>query len=325
MIKPLVSLIVPVYNVSRYLDACIKSLVEQSYSHIEIILIDDGSTDNSGQRCDKWADLDARIRVYHQINKGPAATRNEGVRLAEGEYILFVDSDDSLTENTVEKSVRLAVEQGSDIVCFDVSTDLDGALIDRSHLIAKPFPTILLSSGVDCLKYIYEGHIANYSWQFMYKKNLLHTSKVIFPENVHILEDAVFLNRVLPKANNVVYCAESLYNYHLRDNSLTRSKSFDKAEQGCLAIGEIERTSKRLGLYQKFCLHGIDLYIFIYNLAGDDCNPKTAKLIKFIRSNILRLAKYPVFTHLSFKRKIQISLIALHLYDFVVHMNFRFC
>ena len=95
---PIISIIVPVFNVGKYLEKCIASIVGQTYTNLEIILIDDGSTDNSSQICDAWAERDSRIRVIHQKNSGVAAVRNKGLQAATGEYIGFVDSDDWITD-----------------------------------------------------------------------------------------------------------------------------------------------------------------------------------------------------------------------------------
>lgn len=94
MTVPLVSIIVPVYNVERYIDKCINSILEQTYPHIELLLIDDGSPDKSGAICDRYAQKDNRVRVFHKQNAGVSAARNTGINHAKGEFITFVDSDD---------------------------------------------------------------------------------------------------------------------------------------------------------------------------------------------------------------------------------------
>ena len=99
--KPLVSIIVPVYNVEKYLQACLESLACQTYPELEIILIDDGSTDSSGKMCDEFAQKDPRFKVVHQANGGLSNARNHGIQLAQGDYLTFVDSDDTVTNDYV--------------------------------------------------------------------------------------------------------------------------------------------------------------------------------------------------------------------------------
>ena len=105
--EKLISVIVPVFNVENFIDVCISSLIKQSYSNIEIILVDDGSTDESGLHCDKWAEVDKRIKVFHQDNGGLSAARNTGLNHASGDYICFVDSDDFVMEDYVKGAMKL--------------------------------------------------------------------------------------------------------------------------------------------------------------------------------------------------------------------------
>lgn len=119
MIEGLVTIVVPVYNVERYLDRCLKSITEQTYRNLEILLIDDKSPDKSSEKCDKWAEDDRRIRVIHKsTNEGLGEARNTGIDNARGEYICFFDSDDYIEKNTIEVTYRIAKEACADIVHF---------------------------------------------------------------------------------------------------------------------------------------------------------------------------------------------------------------
>ncbi len=117
--NPLISVIVPVYNVEKYLDRCVESIVTQTYKNLEIILVDDGSRDNSGIICDNWAKKDSRIKVYHKQNSGAGDTRNYGVEKAIGKYIAFVDSDDVIAENYFEVLYNNLLQNSADISCCD--------------------------------------------------------------------------------------------------------------------------------------------------------------------------------------------------------------
>ena len=112
----LISVIIPVYNVELYLESCIQSICKQSYKNLEIILSDDGSTDHSGKICDKYASLDPRIKVIHKENGGLSDARNAGIEVASGQYFMFVDSDDTISKNTIEKMYFLAIEYQCEIV-----------------------------------------------------------------------------------------------------------------------------------------------------------------------------------------------------------------
>ena len=115
----LVSIIVPVYNVEPYIETCIQSLIRQTMGNIEVILVDDGSTDRSGELCDQYAEADERIRVIHKQNGGLSSARNAGISAAKGEYLLFVDSDDYVSASLVEKTVSCAEQNQADVVVFD--------------------------------------------------------------------------------------------------------------------------------------------------------------------------------------------------------------
>lgn len=114
----LASVVVPVYNVEKYLDRCVKSIVNQSYRNLEIILVDDGSTDSCPEKCDEWAKKDRRIKVAHKKNAGLGMARNTGIENVTGDYIFFVDSDDYIALDTVEECCRLAKKENADIVSY---------------------------------------------------------------------------------------------------------------------------------------------------------------------------------------------------------------
>ena len=131
---PTISVIIPVYKVERYLDACVASVVGQTYPDLEIILVDDGSPDNCPALCDAWAAKDTRIRVIHRSNGGLSAARNSGLDVCTGDYIAFVDSDDRLGPETLERALRAQQRSGADLVLFHYlcTDENDQPLPDRT-------------------------------------------------------------------------------------------------------------------------------------------------------------------------------------------------
>ena len=128
----LVSVVVPVYNVEKFLDRCLKSIVEQTYKNLEIILVDDGSTDTCSSICDDWAKKDKRISVIHKLNQGLGYARNTGIEAATGRYILFVDSDDYIHSELTEKCVVSLKETKADLVMFGrFNVDCDGNAVEK--------------------------------------------------------------------------------------------------------------------------------------------------------------------------------------------------
>ena len=128
-----VSVVLPIYGVEKYLDRCVTSIVNQTYSNLEIILVDDGSRDNCPQMCDAWAEKDSRIKVVHKANAGLGMARNTGIENATGEYICFFDSDDYVALDTIEKAYALAKKEASDLVIFGLSR------VDRNGTVVKTY------------------------------------------------------------------------------------------------------------------------------------------------------------------------------------------
>ena len=138
MNKVKVSVVVPVYKVEKYLERCVNSIIKQSLSELEIILVDDGSPDNCGIMCDSFADKDNRIKVVHKANGGLSSVRNAGLKIATGEYIGFVDSDDDIETDMYEKMYNAALKYKVDFVCAIIKELIVTVLISTKHLILIP-------------------------------------------------------------------------------------------------------------------------------------------------------------------------------------------
>ena len=154
--NPLVSIVVPIYNTEDCLDQCIESIVDQSYKRIEILLIDDGSTDNSYDICEKWQKNDNRIKLFRKENEGISITRNFGTSKSSGDYVLYIDSDDWISSKLVETAVDYAVNKSADIVLFRfVSVKIDGTI---RHQSAPPLEKEL--TPTECFELLLIGRVA---------------------------------------------------------------------------------------------------------------------------------------------------------------------
>ena len=215
---PLVSVIVPVYNVEDYLEQCLKSICGQTLPGIEIIIIDDGSTDSSGPICDAFAADDSRIKVIHKKNEGLAAARNDGIALARAEYIMFVDSDDWVEPEFCELPYRIAEENDADLVVFGIR---------RINRRGKPasqstFPVEGIISKEDILVK-YWSSVDTAAWNKLYRRYLFEG--IWYPEG-HLSEDIAVTYRLIQKAENVFLLNRTLYNYRLsRPGSITGVRS----------------------------------------------------------------------------------------------------
>ena len=214
------SIIVPCYNVSDYIDECVASITSQTYSHIEIILIDDGSTDDTGEQCDSWAQHDNRITVIHQQNQGISASRNIGLNIASGDYILYVDSDDRIVPNLATQCMNLLQRESADMVFYGHN------VIDSRGNLIKAFP-IECISGEQMMPLILSNAVRSYPWQFICKKELYEN--IQFPKG-RKAEDLSTTYLLVDKTKKVAVLPDCLYDYRRHDTSIIGS-TLDDSQQ----------------------------------------------------------------------------------------------
>lgn len=213
----MVSIIVPVYNIIEYLPACVESLRKQTQQDIEIILVDDGSTDGSGQLCDSLAKEDMRIRVIHKENGGLSSSRNAGLIAATGDWVLFVDGDDYLVRDAAELLLDVVkLHQDADFVHF-LYQETDGSWQPEEQLPG----TTVLTDVPDFFQYLYDmGGVAASACTKLFRKELLDSLR--FKEGMRH-EDEELMTRLLPKCRKVVYTNLLLYGYVMRQGSIIHS------------------------------------------------------------------------------------------------------
>lgn len=214
----LISVIVPIYNVEKYISRCIETIINQTYKNLEIILIDDGSTDRSGDICDEYANKDKRIRVIHKENEGPSDARNSGLSVATGEYISFIDSDDWIALNMYE-ILHAAIDTEKADLAFGVTQRSSG---NSSYNI--PDDSQIILAGNDILEsFIYpwhNPHILKSVWDKLYRRDIIGNIKFI-KGMVHG-EDAHFTLEILSKCKKCVFVGKTVYYYFdIREESIT--------------------------------------------------------------------------------------------------------
>lgn len=227
-----ISVIIPVYNSEKYINKCVESLINQSYKNLDIVLIDDGSTDSSGKICDEYAKQDLRIQVFHQKNGGPSKARNYGLKKAQGEYITFVDSDDWLVENAIEKCYEVIKTEDSDILIFNLDfkhkEDDDKKIFGskKRNMSQDEILNHLLAPAKynnKCLLAL-TGSVCK-----IYKKSIIGDK--IFPENIDYAEDMCFFYSLIWRAKKISYIPDILYMYVERKDSLSHNKRKDFPER----------------------------------------------------------------------------------------------
>lgn len=213
-----VSIIIPVFNIQSYVGECIDSCLSQTYSNFEIILIDDGSTDDSGIICDKYAKMDNRIKVIHQQNQGLSSARNNGVNSAQGEYVVFIDGDDAVYDCLLDTAVNTVESDDSDIVFFDFE-HWDGKKIISNTEDMDKFKS--LSTSEEFLELLLQHRLCEMVWCGIYKRNIIKNLK--FPIG-KINEDVYWKYRAIENAQKIKLINKKLYLYRVRGDSITHRK-----------------------------------------------------------------------------------------------------
>lgn len=216
---PLISVIVPVYRVEPYLRQCVDSILSQTHSHLEILLVDDGSPDGCPAICDGYARLDARVRVIHQENQGLSAARNTGLDIASGEFISFVDSDDWIEPDMIQTLLNGIREHDADIAsCMPIPEIEDG--IDIQFPLEAPTSALRLERRAALQELLRDRLLRNFSWSYLYRAEVFHGLR--FPIDKRF-EDIHTTYRAFMRARQVVALPVSKYHYRIRQGSITQT------------------------------------------------------------------------------------------------------
>ncbi len=241
----LISVIVPVYKVENYIHECVDSIIAQTYTNLEIILVDDGSPDNCSKICDEYAEKDSRVKVIHQENGGLSAARNAGLDIATGDYIGYVDSDDYIELNMYEELYEAIKEYNSDLsICGVKKFELENRLevYGNKSLTKNEFLKELLSENV-------KSYVCNK----LYKKSLF--DNIRFPEG-ELFEDLKIMHLIAEKTTVVGFIDKTFYNYRIRQNSITADN------KGIRANDYLSATHSRTEKYR-------DTDLYEYALVGE--------------------------------------------------------
>lgn len=244
---PQISIIIPVYNAEKYIKKCIDSILEQTLRNIEIILVNDGSTDKSEEICRAYEQKDNRIKVISQDNKGVSAARNCGISIAKGDFITFVDSDDTIEKDMCRQLYNAAIENKCDIAMCECK------VIDNSNTIDNNIECSKIYAKEDACKlffYDISPFSPNYAGGKIIKRNILNTVK--FKEDIFLMEDALFTMEIILNCKNSIVCIDKpLYNYLQRPGSA--SHSFNKNRiTSFYALEELMQIARRINsIYEK--------------------------------------------------------------------------
>lgn len=319
----MVSVIVPVYKVEQYLEKCVNSIREQTYKNIEIILVDDGSPDKSGEICDNFSKEDSRIKVIHKKNGGLSDARNVGIKQASGEYLLFVDSDDWIHKDTVMKTVQSAEKNKADIVLFDFISIEEST--GRERRFTMPFPEEKVISVKDIPELICKSCSA---CNKLFRKKFWEDSGIYFPVGKHY-EDLGTIPKLLGIAEKVIYKKEVYYYYLQRTGSIMHETNIQRNyEDRTAMVDNVLEFYNERGLFEKFYreleyLAFENAYfipskeIVMYNRRS----PYLRKFYEYVLSKFPKINKNPYINKLGNSDKILYRLLKYKVYGIMVLLS----
>lgn len=328
---PKVSVIVPVYNVETYLRSCVDSILTQTLRDLEVLLIDDGSTDSSGTICDFYAEKDSRVKTIHTGNAGAAAARNTGLSLATGEFIAFADSDDWVDPDMYATMVKAAEGRICDLVICDClkefgstrqiyTHDLPGGFYDRESMVSRYFPQLLMPDTME-----YPVTISN--WLLLIRRKLIEKHSLSFPEGIRFSEDLLFGSEVGYYAQSMVYLkGYAPYHYRQTPNSVTHTPYTSKWTILLQLYKEIEKSFKSKKAYDFSSQIDRCLLFFVYIAMGEirgsaSSNKKRIALMRDVleHPSVQKMMRHISIKslHISWKLKIITYLYRWHYYHII--------
>ncbi len=240
--EPLISLIISVYNIEQYISKCVESIIGQKEQNIEIILVDDGSTDDSKTIVDEYAKKDTRIKVIHKINGGLSSARNVGLNVASGEYIFFVDGDDFIANNAIEVLGEIIKNNDYDIICFNYYVSYE----DKD---VKTYSKPQYWNVSDNVKYVISSTSA---CSRVYKRDFLIKNKLFFKEGI-IYEDLALIPSFVIFTSKICFIDDFLYYYVIRENSIMHETEFKtNRDDKFIALETLNNTFIKNGLWDKY-------------------------------------------------------------------------
>lgn len=300
----LISVIVPIYNVEKYIRKCIDGIISQSYTNLEIILVDDGTPDNCGTICDEYASKDKRIKVIHKSNGGLSDARNVAIDVMRGKYVTFIDSDDYIGTDYIMCMYKALIETDSDLaICEYAYIYEDGKMINHPYNNKK---RLVFNQEQALYELLNSKKYSNSAWGKLYTSD--HFRNVRYPKG-RLYEDVPTTYKLFMQSSKIVFCADVQYYYLFRENAISKQK-FTPARMDAVIFAEdmVDDIVKKYPSLQKIGQCRLyDAYVSVCKLMKQDCK------IEILRKNIIikkkKISKNVFFFHGSgIKRKLQVIL-----------------
>ena len=278
----LISVIVPIYNVEEYLKKCIDSIINQTYTNIEIILVDDGSTDNCGTICDEYSQKDDRIKVIHKENGGLSDARNAGIEIATGKFLTFIDSDDFIEEGYIELLYNTIEEYDADLSIASHRVIYDKTIMDKSTN-----EEFCGDSKLILEKILYDDGVDLSAWGKLYKVELF--KEVRYPKD-RLFEDSATTYKLIDLSNKIAVCSKPVYNYVIREKSITNNTFSEKKLDLITSTKEMtDFIEEKYPDLKKACNRRL-MYSYLSTLtqlakSGDENKEAEQELLNYIKEN----------------------------------------
>ena len=264
---PLISIIIPVYKVEKYLDACVESVVSQTYSNLEIILIDDESPDRCGEMCDVWAKRDSRIRVIHQKNAGAYAARNAGLAIAQGEFIGFADPDDMISPHMFEYLYQNIQQYEAEVsICshlkFSETATVEQIQKSLQEAAEKEYPVTIWKVEDE----LHQPLFSNYTgkvyvlWKQLFRRSSVPRGNMWFDTELRAGGDTLFISQYASDCRRAVYSSYPLYAYRIVPNSDCRRLSPDRVRKNIYIAEQLTQYLRRTGKQKMLDKYEADFY-----------------------------------------------------------------
>ncbi len=286
MEKDLVSIIIPLFNSEGYLKRCIESAVNQTYSNTEIILIDDGSTDNSGSICKSFINKNNNIKYIYQDNSGVSAARNKGIEVSSGKYIMFLDADDYLCENSVEVLYSVLVNSNSDVVDGGIHKTVFNSNV---HFI---IPDNSINGFEACIVEMTKKYTLNQVCGKLLRSVIIKSNRICFDEYMASGEDLDFMCRYLLHCNVISLTSEIIYNYIIAShNSLSQRFKPNYFEQISKSFQSLEKLYKSKDMIDKYgdviySINAQNIWAGFFSINAKNCTLSLNEKISFVKSGL---------------------------------------
>ena len=279
----MVSVIVPAYNIAPYIERCVKSILSQTYPDLEVLLVDDGSTDETPALCDQLARMDSRVRVFHKKNGGVSSARNMALDNCRGDYVSIIDGDDWIEPTLYENAVRTMQETDTDVYMFEYYIDVNGE--SNKHSVDKSYYGVI-NREMAMIHSITPHN--RFAWSKVFSKKILLNShlpgQIRFDTSIILGEDTLFMEQALLNSKGAYYSDIPYYHYDQRDGSATRSSFKEKKLSGLESYQRVYKMMQENGLveaefYAKEALLNLGIQLGRYVAESDKETQKRAFLV----------------------------------------------